>query len=188
MKTSLLFMSTLLLAQLTFAQSYQVELTDFPSDPGKALFWEGDTDAPSLKFLATKNSILGDFKNGRIFLENDYAYSIARKGSKYFLYNGDRETQMVRFSNAYLTIDGIELKRKRNGTGDKITILHPDGSILAVGQIKSKILGKHTLSLDVKEKSPYRKEIMAMLSVDLIETLRHRFDWNPTINYTASRD
>lgn len=186
MKTSLLFVGTLLLAQLSFAQSYEVELANFSAVPGNSLAWDGQQNAPTLQFMATKGGFMGDFKKGRIFLQNEYTFSIERKGHRYFLYNGDKETQMVRHRNAYLTIDGTELKRKRSATGEKISIIHPDGTVLAEGKIKSKILGKYTLAFDIKEDSPYSKELSAMLSVDLVETLRNRLDWDPIVTFASN--
>jgi len=186
MKTSLLFTATLLLCQLLTAQTYQVELKEFPSTPGNAIFWQAENQAPTLKFMATENGFLGNVKKGRIFFEDKYAFSIERKGTQYFLYNESKETQMVGHISAYMALDGTELKRKRSATGERITILHPDGTVLAEGKIKSKILGNHTITLDIKEGLAYSDELAAMLSVDLIETLRHRFDGNSAINYTAN--
>lgn len=188
MKTSLLFISTLLLAQFAFAQSYEVELANFTAEPGNALAWDGQQNAPALHFMATKGGFMGDFKKGRIFLENEYTYSIERKGHRYFLYNGEKETQMVRHKNFYMTLDGVQLKRKRSATGEKISIIHPNGTTLAEGRIKSKILGKYTLVFDINEDSKYSQELAAMLSVDLVETLRNRLNWDPVITYAATRN
>lgn len=186
MKTPLLIIATLLFAQISFAQSYEVELANFTAEPGNSLAWDGPSNAPSLQFMATKAGFWGDFKKGRIFLENEYAYSIERKGHKYFLYNSNKETQMVRHRSAYMTLDGTELKRKRSATGEKISIVHPDGTVLAEGRIKSRILGKYTLVFDIKEDARYSKEIAAMLSVDLVETLRNRLDWSPVVSYASN--
>ncbi|MEM6806969.1 MAG: hypothetical protein AAF696_36550 [Bacteroidota bacterium] len=186
MKTSLLFISTLLLAQLSFGQSYQVELQDLPRTAGESLTWEGNTQSPEFTFLSTDNGFWGATKKGRIFIAGDHIYSVKRKGDRFFLYDTNKSTQLVKHTTAYLTLDGTALKRKRNMTGDKISIIHPDGRILAEGKIKSKVLGKHTMTLDIKGKSPYSEEILAMLSIDLLETLKDRFEWTPT--FTASRN
>ncbi|MDW3652411.1 MAG: hypothetical protein R8P61_35370 [Bacteroidia bacterium] len=184
MKTSLLIIGTLLLAQLSFAQSYSVELAELPTTPGESLAWDGANNAPEIKFLSTQNGFWGGLKKGRIFVEGDHKYSIVKKGTRYFLYNDSKATQMVRYTNAYLALDGTELKRKTNVTGDRISIIHPDGTVLAEGKIKSKLLGKHTLALNVLQDSPYTEEITALLSVDLVETLKNRYDWTPVV-YTA---
>lgn len=187
MKITLLIISALLASHLSFGQSYSAQFSELPSTPGNSLFWQATDTQPTLKFMTTQNGFIGEVQKGKIFIENDLAYRVERKGTRYFLCNADKVTQLVRHERAYMTLDGTELKREKNGTGDKIRIVHPDGTVIAEGKIRSKILGDHTLSLQVQEDHPYGQEIAAMLSIDLLEELRDRGTYIQR-GYTASLD
>ena len=175
MKTIALMAALLVAAGNLSAQELIVELPGRFSGHWSNPQWKATGDAPDITVKTVDRNWLGTTREAEIYFDDQLTYRLRRDNWRIYLEDEQGNARMERqhLPWHYITGDGILLRRRINFWNNRLLIIHPDGTRLAEGRFRSRLL-KHRLTIRILTPSPLDDELMALMAVDMVDVLRSR--------------
>lgn len=158
------------LSILLSAQSYQLQLTS--EQQFDAAIWESSNDNDKMVLKTTDKDFFGARKATNIYVNQELSFQFTRKEQNYILRSPDESLRLIFLPFKYILPDGQQLNRRLRQAGQEIQLLNLQGQIMAKARVKATPENEFLLRVSIEKTTGFNQELLAMLSIDLLEQVR----------------